>query len=117
MDIITTIGPKSWSEEVVAAHIGLGVKCIRFPFAKETPLEHVVRCEMVKRIATTLGKEVHTMVDIPGGKPRLSNAVPLQVFAETTYRIALSSEIAERNDLYLDPPLPLNAFCERGIAI
>lgn len=105
MDIITTIGPTSWSEDVVKAHISLGVKCIRFPFAKETPDEHVERCRMVKRLARELNTDIFTMVDLPGGKPRLNNSLPLNISAEKQYRIALSRQGSEGVDFYLEPSL------------
>lgn len=105
MDIITTIGPTSWSEDVIKAHISLGVMCIRFPFAKETPEEHVERCKIVKRIAAELGTVIFTMADLPGGKPRLNNPSPLEISAHRQYRIALSTQKAEGTDFHLEPSL------------
>jgi pyruvate kinase len=109
MDIITTIGPSSWTEEIIKAHLRLGVICIRFPFAKETPEEHVERCKMVKRIATELGRDIFTMADLPGGKPRLSNLLPLEISSQKEYRIALSEKRGKNVDFYLDPSLTEDA--------
>jgi len=106
MDTITTIGPKSWGEDVVKAHIKMGVKCIRFPFAKEPPHEQVTRCEMVREIADGLGKPILTMADLPGGKPRLSNTQPVSISADRLYRIALSPTKKAKTDFYIDPGLP-----------
>jgi pyruvate kinase len=116
MDTITTIGPKSWAEEIVEAHITLGVKCIRFPFAKEPPAEQVARCMKVKRIAAGLGKVVLTMADLPGGKPRLSNIAPLPISADRSYRIALSPTKSSSADIFVDPPVPTGVLKDGDFA-
>ncbi len=110
MDLIATIGPSSWDREVIAAHLRLGVKCIRFPFSKLRPDDHVARCRLVRDIADALGVGVLTMADIPGGKPRLNANGPVDVESGRPYRIALGRARCDADDFWLDPGLPAVSF-------
>lgn len=89
IDIITTIGPSSWTEDVIRAQLLEGVTCIRFPLAKETPELHLQRAGLIRQIASELSVSVELMADLPGGKPRLTNAVPVTVLANRQYKISL----------------------------
>lgn len=105
MDLITTIGPSSWDPDAIAAHLRLGVTCIRFPFSKLRPEDHVERCRMLRGIARTLGAGVLTMADLPGGKPRLQSHHPVHVESHRRYCIWLNRAQRRDGDLWLEPGL------------
>lgn len=105
MDIVTTIGPASESPDVIGRFLKCGVKCIRFPFSKATPAIHGERCARVKRVATELGLSVEAMVDLPGGKPRLSNAEPLLLEPKRKYMIDVGGAVGQEAELSVNPAL------------
>src|SRR4051794_37066418 len=88
MNIVTTIGPASWEPAVVRQFLQLGVHCVRFPFAKETPEAHSARAAQIRELSRNEGIPVLLMADLPGGKPRLTNPEPLGVTSDRQYRIA-----------------------------
>lgn len=104
MDLISTIGPASWSDNELKSMLNEGVSCFRFPFSKENPETHLNNGRRVRKLASDLGLEIGVMADLPGAKPRLSNEHPIEVNAERTYRISLTSGAAGA-DLHLTPPL------------
>lgn len=110
MDIIVTLGPSSWSDDVLTNLIEEGIHCVRFPFSKETPIEHLQRNLNVKKLAKAAKKTVLTLADFPGAKPRLSNVKPVQVFAEKEYRIAYDKGEHGKVDFEVDPSLSESSF-------
>lgn len=106
MDLIATIGPSSWTRDVLEAFLRLGVKCVRFPFSKLQPAEHVDRCRMLRGIARELGIPVLTMADLPGGRPRLHADGPVHVETSRQYRIAVDRTSRSGKDFWLEPGLP-----------
>lgn len=110
MDIVTTVGPASWSNEMLKSFIQLGVHLFRFPFAQETPADHILRCNLVKTIANDLGKHVEAMADLPGGKPRLNNPKSRFVTSDRAYSIAVTNNSEAGADFGLFPTLNLRTL-------
>src|ERR1044071_4988002 len=98
MDLFITIGPSSWSPDVLRQLFEIGVAGVRFPFAKEEPTDHVLRAQLVRELADQLGRATTLLADFPGAKPRLSNTQPFLVTRTKQYRIGLSREASENCD-------------------
>jgi len=104
LDIIATVGPSCWSDEILQSLIDNGVRCFRFPFSKETPEIHNGNCRRIRLLARDSQAAVLTMADLPGGKPRLSNNLPIKVFAGEMRDIGLTRD-GSGGQLHLDPAL------------
>jgi len=103
VDVIVTVGPACWSEEVLDALLREGVRDFRFPFSKEDPQTHLRHADRVRGRAKAAGVEVRLLADLPGSKPRLSNREPMRVEEGRAVTIAVVSGI-DGCDLHLDPP-------------
>lgn len=69
--IVATLGPSSSSEEMLARMIMAGVNVVRLNFSHGTADEHIKRAEIVRRIATKLGRPVGVLCDLQGPKIRI----------------------------------------------
>lgn len=90
-DIMVTLGPASYDESMIRAFLDLGVDQFRFPFAKETPALHMKWSAVVKSFAERLGRRVLLFADLPGGKPRLNNTVPIEIDVDREYVVRLDN--------------------------
>jgi pyruvate kinase len=108
MDVMITLGPASWHPDVLGELLRLKVRLVRFPFAKETPDIHATHHAEVRAAARTIGANVETLADLPGGKPRLDNELPISVSAGESYSLAVEDPGDGRTQthLALDPPMP-----------
>jgi pyruvate kinase len=103
VDIIVTVGPRSWSGDMLRALIAEGVRTFRFPYSKETPEHHARVHERLRAAAAESAVEVRAWADLPGGKPRLDNTEAREIVASRTYRIALWGDAAA--DFRVEPPM------------
>lgn len=94
-----TIGPASWDEAKLISILDAGVDWVRFPFSKETPDIHLCNHERLKRVADSLGVDVKSIGDLPGGKPRLSNNVPIEVKNTERWTIFLQGGIGAQTSV------------------
>ncbi len=69
--IVATLGPSSSSEEMLARMITAGVNVVRLNFSHGTAAEHIRRAEIVRNIATKLGRPVGVLCDLQGPKIRI----------------------------------------------
>ena len=107
MDVMVTLGPASWRPDVLGELLRLKVRLVRFPFAKETPEIHAAHHAEVRAAARTFAVAVETLADLPGGKPRLDNEVPISVSSGESYSLAVEDHRDDRTRTHfaLDPPL------------
>jgi len=69
--IVATLGPASTSEEMIARLITAGVNVVRLNFSHGTAEEHILRAEIVRKIALKLGRPVGVLCDLQGPKIRI----------------------------------------------
>lgn len=69
--IVATLGPSSSSEEMLARMITAGVNVVRLNFSHGTAEEHILRAEIVRKIALKLGRPVGVLCDLQGPKIRI----------------------------------------------
>src|SRR5690606_40978880 len=69
--IVATLGPVSSSEEMLARMIVAGVDVVRLNFSHGTAEDHMARADMVRRIATRIGRPVGVLCDLQGPKIRI----------------------------------------------
>jgi len=69
--IVATLGPSSSSEEMLARMITAGVNVVRLNFSHGTAEDHIKRAEIVRNIATKLGRPVGVLCDLQGPKIRI----------------------------------------------
>lgn len=69
--IVATLGPVSTSEEMIARLITAGVNVVRLNFSHGTAEEHILRAEIVRKIALKLGRPVGVLCDLQGPKIRI----------------------------------------------
>ena len=69
--IVATLGPASGSEEMVARLITAGVNVVRLNFSHGSAADHIKRAEIVRVIATKLGRPVGVLCDLQGPKIRI----------------------------------------------
>lgn len=69
--IVATLGPVSSSEEMLARMIVAGVDVVRLNFSHGTAQDHIGRAELVRSIATKLGRPVGVLCDLQGPKIRI----------------------------------------------
>ena len=119
--IVATLGPSSSSEEMLARMITAGVNVVRLNFSHGTAEEHIRRAEIVRNIATKLGRPVGVLCDLQGPKIRIGKFELGKITLKTgdifvldadcelgdQYRVgldykALPDEVAEEDVLLLD---------------
>ena len=69
--IVATLGPASSSEEMLARMIVAGVDVVRLNFSHGSAQDHINRAELVRAIASKLGRPVGVLCDLQGPKIRL----------------------------------------------
>ncbi len=69
--IVATLGPASTSEEMIARLIVAGVNVVRLNFSHGSAQDHINRVEIVRKIATNLGRPVGVLCDLQGPKIRI----------------------------------------------
>jgi len=69
--IVATLGPASTSEEMIARLITAGVNVVRLNFSHGIAEEHILRAEIVRKIALSLGRPVGVLCDLQGPKIRI----------------------------------------------
>lgn len=69
--IVATLGPASSSEEMLARMIVAGVDVVRLNFSHGTAQDHIDRAQLVRSIASKLGRPVGVLCDLQGPKIRV----------------------------------------------
>lgn len=69
--IVATLGPASSSEEMLARMIVAGVDVVRLNFSHGTAQDHIERAQLVRSIASKLGRPVGVLCDLQGPKIRI----------------------------------------------
>ena len=96
--IVATIGPKSGTEDVMAALFEAGADVFRFNFSHGTQEEHAERLRAVRSIEKNLGRPIAVFADLQGPKLRVGEfsegSVTLETGAE--FRLDLSEEPGNR---------------------
>src|SRR5690349_14493152 len=88
--IVATVGPASWSEEVLDALIAAGTDVVRLNFSHGNHQTHAATIARVRTVAARAGREVAILQDLSGPKIRtgaLAEGRPLTLHEGESLRI------------------------------
>jgi pyruvate kinase len=90
--IVATLGPASTSEEMIARLIVAGVNVVRLNFSHGSAQDHINRVEIVRKIATNLGRPVGVLCDLQGPKIRIGKFEQGKITLKTGDLFALDAD-------------------------
>jgi len=96
--IVATLGPASSSPEVLERMIRAGVDVVRLNFSHGTAQDHIDRAQLVREIATTVGRQVAIMADLQGPKIRVGKFENGKVELVNGRKFVLDADRSELGD-------------------
>jgi len=96
--IVATLGPASSDPAVLEKMIEAGVEVFRLNFSHGTEADHLSRAELVRSVATKLGKTVGILADLQGPKIRVGKFENGKAILKTGGLYLLDAECTLGND-------------------
>jgi len=96
--IVATLGPASSDPAVLEKMIQAGVEVFRLNFSHGTEADHISRAELVRSVATKLGKTVGILADLQGPKIRVGKFENGKATLKTGGMYLLDAECTMGND-------------------
>jgi pyruvate kinase len=96
--IVATLGPASSDPLVLEKMIEAGVEVFRLNFSHGTEADHLARAELVRSVATKLGKTVGILADLQGPKIRVGKFENGKANLKTGGMYLLDAECTMGND-------------------
>jgi pyruvate kinase len=89
--IVATLGPATDGDEALVALVEAGVDVVRLNLSHGSVTEHLDRLERVRAVATTVGRPIGVLADLPGPKVRAGEFVlpGVQLEAESVIRFEI----------------------------
>ena len=91
--IVATLGPATDPPEVLEALLCAGVDVVRLNFSHGDPSAQVERCEAVRAMAASIGREVGILADLPGPKIRVETFAEGKVALKAGHRFDLVASL------------------------
>ncbi|MEY4754569.1 MAG: hypothetical protein RJA44_2244, partial [Pseudomonadota bacterium] len=98
--IVATLGPASSDPVVLERMIRAGVDVVRLNFSHGKAQDHIDRANLVREVATRVGKPVAIMADLQGPKIRVGKFAEGKVMLENGQPFVLDAARSEPGDLY-----------------
>ncbi|MGH8907894.1 MAG: pyruvate kinase [Egibacteraceae bacterium] len=107
--IVATLGPAMDDREVLRAAVEAGIDVVRLNFSHSDHATHARRLEMVRQVATRLGRNVGSMADLQGPKIRLGTCPVGGVVLPTGSEVLLVPGCERLDDCFSggEPALPV----------
>lgn len=93
--IVATLGPASSDPAVLERMIGAGMNVVRVNFSHGAAQEHIDRVNLVREIATRMGRDVAVMADLQGPKIRVGKFAEGSTLLENGSTFVLDARCAE----------------------
>jgi pyruvate kinase len=90
--IVATIGPASSSPEIFKRMLEAGVNVVRFNFSHGKAQDHIERADMVRKVASEVGREIAIMADLQGPKIRIGKFENSKIFLENGSKFVLDAD-------------------------
>ena len=103
--IVATLGPATDTEEQLQKLIEAGVNVVRLNFSHGDPLDHKLRAERVRSIATRLNRSVAILGDLQGPKIRIGRFKSNKI------------QLSDGETFVLDASLPIDQGDEKQVGL
>src|SRR3954447_24297451 len=107
--IIATVGPASWSPEVLEQLVAAGADVFRLNFSHAGPERQAEAIAAVRGAAERVGREVAVLGDLPGPKLRIGELRGDIAELETGMHVTLTPEEVEGDEATIPVPRPAMA--------
>jgi pyruvate kinase len=104
--IIATVGPASWSADVLERLIAAGADVFRLNFSHAGPERHAQTIEVIRGAAERVGREVAVLGDLPGPKLRIGELKGDFAELETGMHVRLTPRRVEGDGETIPVPWP-----------
>jgi pyruvate kinase len=104
--IVATLGPATSDANVLEQLIAAGVNVVRMNFSHGTAQEHSDRVELVRQLASRLGRDVGILADLQGPKIRIGKFAQgrVQLTEGEAFTFDLDCELGDAGQVGLDYP-------------
>ncbi len=96
--IICTIGPATSSAAMLSSLARAGMDCARLNFSHGTHSEHLETIRNIRKVSSTLGKQIAILQDLPGPKFRLGDLKDGSVVLKKGSKVTLVATHEDKDD-------------------